>query len=45
MRRLDFKADPAAEIIAATSLAHRVPLLTRDSRLRGSALLRRWPSG
>lgn len=41
LRRLDFKADPADEIIAATSLARRVPLLTRDSRLRGSALLRR----
>lgn len=39
--RLDFKADPADEIIAATSLAKRVPLLTQAARLRGSALLRR----
>jgi PIN domain nuclease of toxin-antitoxin system len=27
---LDFKSDPADEIIAATSLFHRVPLVTRD---------------
>lgn len=40
LRRLDFKSDPADELIAATSLARRVPLLTRDGRLRGSALLR-----
>lgn len=41
LRRLDFRSDPADEIIAATSLAHRVPLVTRDPRLRASALLRR----
>jgi len=41
LRQLDFKADPADEIIAATSLARHVPLLTRDARLRGSVLLRR----
>jgi PIN domain nuclease of toxin-antitoxin system len=34
--RLDFKGDPADEIIAATSVVHRVPLLTRDRRLRKS---------
>ena len=28
--RLDFAADPADEIIAATSVVHSVPLLTRD---------------
>ncbi len=28
--RLDFRADPADEIIAATSVVHHVPLLTRD---------------
>ncbi|MGH9416595.1 MAG: type II toxin-antitoxin system VapC family toxin [Terriglobales bacterium] len=41
LRRLDFHADPADELIAATSLAHHVPLLTRDRRLRQSRLLRR----
>jgi PIN domain nuclease of toxin-antitoxin system len=30
IRELDFRADPADELIAATSLVHRVPLLTRD---------------
>ena len=30
--RLDFKSDPAAELIAATSIVHQVPLLTRDRR-------------
>jgi PIN domain nuclease of toxin-antitoxin system len=33
---LDFEGDPADEIIAATSLVHRVPLLTRDRRLLAS---------
>lgn len=33
---LDFRGDPADEIIAATSLVHRVPLLTRDRRLLAS---------
>lgn len=33
LRELDFKSDPADEIIAATSLVHKVPLLTRDSRI------------
>jgi len=28
--RLDFSGDPADEIIAATSVVHNVPLLTRD---------------
>lgn len=28
--RLDFRSDPADEIIAATSIVHEVPLLTRD---------------
>lgn len=39
MKRLDFHSDPADEIIAATSLVHRVPLVTRDSRIRKSALV------
>lgn len=37
--RLDFRADPADEIIAATSLVHGVPLLTRDRAIRRSRLV------
>ena len=37
--RLDFKSDPADEWIAATSIVHAVPLLTRDERIRRSALV------
>lgn len=33
---LDFKSDPADEIIAATSLAHKIPLVTRDKIIRKS---------
>jgi PIN domain nuclease of toxin-antitoxin system len=36
IRTLDFRGDPADELIAATSLVHRVPLLTRDARMRRS---------
>jgi PIN domain nuclease of toxin-antitoxin system len=36
---LDFRSDPADEIIAATSLVHNVPLLTRDRRIRRSSLV------
>jgi PIN domain nuclease of toxin-antitoxin system len=36
---LDFRGDPADEIIAATSLAHRVPLVTRDARMRKSRVV------
>jgi PIN domain nuclease of toxin-antitoxin system len=36
LRGLDFQSDPADEIIAATSLTHSIPLLTRDSRIRKS---------
>jgi PIN domain nuclease of toxin-antitoxin system len=36
---LDFRSDPADEIIAATSIVHRVPLLTRDRRIRTSKLV------
>ena len=39
IRRLDVRSDPADEIIAATSLVHRVPLVTRDARLRRSRLV------
>jgi PIN domain nuclease of toxin-antitoxin system len=37
--RLDFVADPADELIAATSVVHQVPLLTRDRRMRRSAMV------
>ncbi len=33
---LDFGSDPADEIIAATSVVHQVPLITRDKRIRKS---------
>jgi PIN domain nuclease of toxin-antitoxin system len=39
IRALDFRSDPADEIIAATSLVHRVPLLTRDRRLKRSKVV------
>src|SRR5262245_25920503 len=34
--RLDVKGDPADELIAATSLVHNVPLMTRDRALLAS---------
>lgn len=37
--RLDFSSDPADEIIAATSVVHDVPLLTRDSVMRRSKVV------
>lgn len=37
--RLDFSADPADELIAATSVVHNVPLLTRDRTIRKSSLV------
>lgn len=37
--RLDIEGDPADQIIAATSLVHRVPLLTRDKTIRNSKLV------
>jgi PIN domain nuclease of toxin-antitoxin system len=33
---LDFDSDPSDEIIAATSIVHRLPLVTRDRRMRRS---------
>lgn len=36
IRALDFRGDPADEIIAATSLTHRIPLVTRDRAIRKS---------
>lgn len=37
--RLDFRGDPADELIAATSVVHGVPLLTRDRAIRRSKLV------
>ena len=37
--RLDFKSDPADEIIAATSFVHGVPLVTRDRVMRRSKVV------
>ena len=36
IRGLDFRGDPADEIIAATSVVHRVPLVTRDRTIKRS---------
>jgi PIN domain nuclease of toxin-antitoxin system len=36
---LDFRSDPADELIAATSVVHRVPLVTRDRKIRRSTLV------
>lgn len=37
--KLDFKSDPADEIIAATSIVHGIPLLTRDRKIRKSKIV------
>lgn len=37
--QLDFSADPADEIIAATSVVEKIPLLTRDRRIRRSRMV------
>ena len=39
MLKLDFSSDLADELIAATSLTYKVPLLTRDNRIRTSKLV------
>jgi PIN domain nuclease of toxin-antitoxin system len=39
IRELDVRGDPADEIISATSLVHRVPLVTRDRKLRRSRIV------
>ena len=36
---LDFASDPADELIAATSIVHRVPLVTRDKKIKASKLV------
>lgn len=37
--RLDFTGDPADEIIAATSVVHQIPLVTRDQTIRKSRIV------
>jgi len=37
--RLDVRGDPADELIAATSVVHGVPLVTRDRALRRSRMV------
>ena len=37
--KMDFSSDPADEIIAATSVVHDVPLLTRDAAMRRSKMV------
>ncbi len=37
--RLDFQSDPADELIAATSVVHDIPLLTRDHLIRRSKVV------
>lgn len=34
--RLDFESDPADELIAATSIVHGAPLVTRERKIRRS---------
>jgi len=36
---LDFNSDPADELIAATSLYHNIPLVTRDGHIRKSRVV------
>jgi PIN domain nuclease of toxin-antitoxin system len=40
IRALDFQSDPADEIIAATSLTYDIPLVTRDSRIRKTKVVK-----
>jgi len=37
--QLDFRGDPADELIAATSVVHGIPLLTRDEAIRRSRVV------
>ncbi|NMC62070.1 MAG: type II toxin-antitoxin system VapC family toxin [SAR324 cluster bacterium] len=39
LMHIDIKSDPADEIIAATSIVHKVPLLTRDKTLKKSKII------
>jgi PIN domain nuclease of toxin-antitoxin system len=37
--KLDFASDPADALIAATSVVHNVPLVTRDRKMRRSRIV------
>ena len=37
--QLDFRSDPADELIAATSVVHNIPLVTRDRVIRDSKIV------
>lgn len=39
LKKLDFQSDPADMLIAATSLLHNVPLVTRDRAIRRSKVV------
>jgi PIN domain nuclease of toxin-antitoxin system len=39
IQKLDFRGDPADEIIAATSVQHRIPLVSRDATIRKSRVV------
>ena len=39
--RLDIRSDPADELIGATSVVHKLPLVTRDRTLRRSRMIPR----
>lgn len=39
LKKLDFKSDPADELIAATSIVHHLPLLTRDKKILRSKIV------
>ena len=39
LTRLDFNSDPADELIAATSIVHNIPLLTRDRAMLNSKIV------
>jgi PIN domain nuclease of toxin-antitoxin system len=39
MGQLDFRSDPADELIASTSIVHHLPLVTRDGRIRNSKIV------
>ncbi len=39
VKDLDFESDPADELIAATSIVHRVPLVTRDRKILKSKVV------
>lgn len=36
---LDFSSDPADELIAATSVVHKIPLVTRDKKILRSKIV------